>query len=362
MEDVGWLLPIAGGLTGIVIGAAARYDRFCTLAALERYWYANDSSGLRTWVLAATVAIIVTQAMTLSGLVDLQRTFYLNPSFGWTGAILGGLAFGFGMALVGTCGFGALVRLGGGSLRSLVVLLVLGLSALAAQRGLIAQARVQIVDNLAADLSFAGDQSLGSIVSALLGFDAQLPVAFFIVGLLLLWIFSSADYRGRIGHIVTATIIGGGVAFGWLATTWVAKRAFDPVQIEAGSFVVPVGDTLIQFIAFTGVLPDYGVGLVVGVGIGAALVAWRKRDVRWEACDDARELGRHIVGAFLMGTGGVFAMGCTIGQGVTAASVLAVSAPVVAISIAIGARLGLAYLLEGSIWSVFRISHRESAE
>ena len=99
MEDVGWMLPIAGGLAGIVIGAAARFDRFCTLAALERYWYANDSSGIRTWVLAATVAIIVTQAMTLSGLVDLQRTFYLNPSFGWTGAILGGLAFGLRTAV-----------------------------------------------------------------------------------------------------------------------------------------------------------------------------------------------------------------------------------------------------------------------
>jgi hypothetical protein len=310
-------------------------------------------------------------------MIDLQRTFYLSPNFGWTGAILGGLAFGFGMALVGTCGFGALVRLGGGSLRSLVVLLVLGLSALAAQRGLIAQGRVEIVDNLAADLSFAGDQSLGSIASALLGFDARLAVACLVAGLLLLWIFSSADYRHRLGNIVIAEKVTSGKTLGkedilrwqailhergWLATTWIAQRAFEPVQIEAGSFVVPVGDTLVQFIAFTGVLPDYGVGLVVGVALGAALVAWRKHDVRWEACDDARELGRHIVGAFLMGTGGVFAMGCTIGQGVTAASTLAISAPLVMLSIAIGARLGLAYLLEGSIWSVFRITHHESAE
>lgn len=362
MQDVGWLLPIAGILAGLIIGAAARRDRFCTLAALERFWYANDSSGLRTWILAAAVALIATQTMALSGVIDLTRTFYLNPNFGWTGAILGGLAFGFGMALVGTCGFGALVRLGGGSLRSLVVLLVLGLSALAAQRGLIAQARVEVVDNLAADLSFAGDQSLGSIVSALLGFDSRLAVAIVIAGLLLLWIFSSAAYRRRLGNIVTGCVIGLGIAFGWLATTWASTRAFEPVQIEAGSFVVPVGDTLIQFIAFTGVLPDYGVGLVIGVALGAALVAWRKKDVRWEACDDARELGRHIAGAFLMGTGGVFAMGCTIGQGVTAASTLAISAPVVMLSIAVGARLGLAYLLEGSIRNVFHISRHESAE
>jgi hypothetical protein len=362
MEDVGWLLPIAGGLIGIVIGAAARLNRFCTLSALERHWYASDSSGLRTWVLAATVAIIATQALMLSGLVDLRRSFYLDPAFGWTGTILGGLAFGFGMALVGTCGFGALVRLGGGSLRSLVVLIVLGLSALAAQRGLIAQARVKAVDDLALDLGFAGDQSLGSLASAFAGVDLRLPVAVLVAGLLLFWVFSSADFRHRLGHILTATVIGIGIAVGWVTTSWGTRHAFEPVQLEAGSFVVPVGDTLMQFITYTGVMPDYGVGLVIGVGLGAALVAWRKHDVRWEACDDARELGRHIVGAFLMGVGGVFAMGCTIGQGVTAASVLAISAPLAMVSVAVGARLGLSYLLEGSIWSVFRISHHTSAE
>jgi len=362
MDDIGWLLPLAGGLVGLIIGGAARLDRFCTLAALERYWYAGDATGVRTWVLAATVAIVATQALVLSGFIDVSSSFYLRPDFGWTGAILGGLAFGFGMALVGTCGFGALVRLGGGSLRSLVVLIVLGLSALAAQRGLVAQVRVELVDDLAVDLGFAGDQSIGSLVSAAAGADLHLAVAALVAGLLLLWVFSAAGYRRRFGHIATATVVGLGITAGWVVTAWGARRAFEPVQVEAGSFVVPVGDTLMQFITYTGVKPDYGVGLVVGVGLGAALVAWRKKDVRWEACDDARELGRHIVGAFLMGVGGVFAMGCTIGQGISAASLLAVSAPITMLSIAVGARLGLAYLLEGSVWSVFIISRHKSAE
>jgi len=362
MDDIGWLLPLAGGLTGIAIGAAARLGRFCTLAALERYWYAADANGVRTWVLAAAVAIVATQTLVLSGLVEVGGSFYLSTGFGWTGAILGGLAFGFGMALVGTCGFGALVRLGGGSLRSLIVLIVLGLSALAAQRGLVAQARVAAVDNLALDLSFSGDQSLGSLASALIGADLRAAVAALVAALLLLWVFAAADFRRRPGHIATATVIGLGITFGWVVTAWGARRAFEPVQIEAGSFVVPVGDTLMQFITYTGVRPDYGVGLVVGVGIGAALVAWRKKDVRWEACDDARELGRHIVGAFLMGVGGVFALGCTIGQGISAASLLAVSAPVAMLSIVVGARLGLAYLLEGSVWSLFATSRHKSVE
>jgi uncharacterized membrane protein YedE/YeeE len=357
-----WFLPLAGLAAGFVMGFAARRHHFCTMSALERHWYAGDSHGLRTWVLAAAVALVLSQALAFAGFADLEASFYLSPSFGWTGAIIGGLAFGFGMALVGTCGFGALVRTGGGSLRSVVVLVMLGLSALAAQRGLIAQGRVQIVDNLALDLSFAGDQSIGSILSALAGIDLRLPVAAAVALGLFWWIFRDRTYRGQTGRIVTGALIGSAIAFGWVVTTLAYRHSFDPVQIEAGSFVVPVADTILQFVAYTGVLPDYGVGLVIGVVIGAAACAFNRRDVRWEACDDARELGRHLIGGFLMGAGGVFAMGCTIGQGVTAVSALALSAPIVMVSIAIGARMGLAYLIEGSAFAAFRSFPRQPAE
>ncbi len=347
-------LPIAGVLAGTVLGYVARVNRFCTLSALERYWYAGDGTGLRVWVLAAASALVATQAMEFAGLIDLSSTFYLAPRFGLTGAIGGGLLFGFGMALVGTCGFGAVVRLGGGSLRSLIVLIVLGLSALATQRGLVGQARIQLVDNLALDLSFAGDQSLGSLASALAGIELHAVVALAAAAGLFWWIFRDADFRGRRGPILAGTAIGLVVAFGWLATTVAAARAFGPVQIEAGSFVVPVGDLILQVIAFTGTLPDYGVGLVAGTLIGAAIGAWRHSEVRWEACDDARELGRHLAGGAMMGIGGVFAMGCTVGQGITAVSALAVSAPIVMASIMVGARMGLGWLLEGSPIAPFR--------
>ena len=127
-----WFLPIAGLAAGFAMGFVARRYHFCTLSALERHWYAADSRGLSSWILAAAVALGVTQLMILGGIVDIHSSFYLSPLFGLTGAIIGGIAFGFGMALVGTCGFGAIVRAGGGSLRSIVVLMVLGLSALAA--------------------------------------------------------------------------------------------------------------------------------------------------------------------------------------------------------------------------------------
>jgi uncharacterized protein len=349
-----WFLPAAGLCAGAVLGFAARANHFCTMSGLERYWYAGDGRGLRTWMLAAVVALVATQTLQATGHVETADSFYIRSDFAWIGAIAGGIAFGFGMALVGTCGFGALVRLGGGSLRSLIVLIVLGLSAMSAQKGVIAQGRVALSDDFAIDLSGVGGQSLGAIAGHFAGTDLTLAVAALVALALLAWIFASADYRRRFGSMATGATVGLVIAFGWWATSLAAAQSFEIVQIEAGSFVVPVSDTILQFVTFTGVLPDYGVGLVVGVVLGAAGCALWKRDVRWEACDDARELGRHLAGGLLMGVGGVFAMGCTIGQGVTAVSALAISAPVVLASIFLGARMGLAYLIEGSPFGAFR--------
>jgi hypothetical protein len=358
--ESGLALPLAGLFAGAAMGYVARRHHFCTLSALERRWYAGDDSGVRAWGLAILVAIILTQGLMLAGLFDPRQSFYLTPSFGWTGAVLGGLAFGFGMALVGTCGFGALVRLGGGSLGGLVVVIVLGLAALATQRGIIAMGRIAIVDAQAFDLTRLGapDQSLGSLISAITGHEISATVALVVVAGLAAWVFRSAAFRRDPGKIVAGIVIGVAVAFGWLATSFIAARSFDPVQIESASFVVPPGDAILQLIAVTGALPDYGVGLVLGVVLGAAAAAIRRQDVRWEACDDARELSRHLAGAVLMGVGGVFSLGCTIGQGISAASLLTVSAPIVLVSIALGARLGLAFILEGSIRHAFlRIEH-----
>ncbi|MCY0095629.1 YeeE/YedE family protein [Hoeflea ulvae] len=348
MIDSGWMLALSGGLVGAIIGFVARRSHFCTMAALERHWYANDDNPLRAWALAAFTALIATQLLSAAGLVSIDQSFYLTEPLPIAGAIVGGLMFGLGMALVGTCGFGALVRLGGGNLRALVVLTGLGLAALAAQRGITGHVRVALLDPLAIDLSGLGGQSAGTLLSRAIGFDVSLILAL-ILGLAgLWWVFRSASFRADRSRLAAGLVIGLAIAAGWVITSFFAARALYPVQLEAGSFVMPVGDTILQIITVTGELPDYGVGLIVGVFLGAAVSAFRSDDMRWEACDDARELSRHLLGAFLMGTGGVFALGCTIGQGVSAVSVMAISAPIVMMSIAAGARMGLGLLMEGN--------------
>ncbi len=343
-----WMLPLAGLLCGLVLGAVARWNHFCTLAALERHWFANDSTTLRTWVLAAAVALASTQALALSGTIDLHEAFVLEPRLNLIGSILGGLLFGIGMALTGTCAFGALVRLGGGSLRSLIVVVAIALAALSTQRGLLGHWRQQFIESLSIGLGQAPTQSIGDLMSHWLGLPLQLPMALLAATALFYWALSDSHYRRNPRAIVTGVLVGVCVSFGWLATAMLRERLFLPVQLESASFVMPPGDLLLSIIAVTGGFPDYGVGLVVGVVAGAALAARVHDDIRWEACDDARELSRHLLGAFLMGTGGVLAVGCTIGQGVSAVSVMALSAPIVFASICLGARIGLLWLLEGA--------------
>ena len=341
-----WAVPIAGLLCGIVLGAVARRSNFCTLTSLERHWYSEDSTGLRIWALAALTALMLTQLLWHNGAIDLQQNFYLSTQINFINIIAGGLMFGFGMALVGTCGFGALIRLGSGSLRSLVIVLAMGLTALSAQRGRVGTLREWSNENFAYRLPHSQSAQDALIALGLPALLASLLITA-ALALLVIWVFRSATFRKQSSAVFTGVAIGSCITFGWFATATLQGYQFEPVQLEAGSFVLPPGELLFHALFVNGI-PDYGVGLVAGVVVGAFIVSLIERNIRWEACDDARELSRHLAGGLLMGAGGVFASGCTIGQGLSAFSVLAISAPIAIISIMIGARLGLSYLIEGS--------------
>ena len=354
METSSILLPASGLAGGLILGYVARRNFFCTLSSLEQHWYGANSDGVRTWALAALVAVVLTQFSLFIGILDVSGSFYLNPLFGWLGAIVGGLAFGFGMALVGTCGYGALVRLGGGSLKSLVAILVLALAALSTQRGLLGLTRIEFFDQFHIAFTAAQSQSIPAIATAWFGQTPALAISIALMVLAAFWIFKDTAFRRNGKALLTGIIVGTVITAGWFVTSNLAGQSFEIIQVESASFVAPVSDTLMQLIGLSSTLPDYGVGMVIGTIMGSAIAAKSADDVRWEACDDARELSRHIMGAALMGFGGILALGCTIGQGVSAASLMAISAPISLAAILLGARLGLGWLLEGSMLSPFR--------
>lgn len=347
MDDLpAHLVRFAFGLSGgVVLGYAGRRARFCTLGAIEDATYCRDWTRLRAWALAAACALVGTQAMAALGVIDLSRSIYLTNDFGWLGAVGGGLMFGFGMALVGTCGYGTLLRLGGGDLRALVAFLVIAVSAYATMRGIAGMARVALIEPFRVDLSTAGGQSLAGSRG---GLPAAAVVALVLAGLLV-FAFGDAALLRRRSLLAASLAIGATVAFGWWGTGSVADDAFEPARVESFSFVAPLGEALVFLMITSGARADFAEGAVFGVLTGALLAALHVREFRWEAYDDAREMRRHILGSALMGIGGVMALGCTIGQGITGLSTLSIGSFLALAGIFAGARAGLYWLVERGI-------------
>lgn len=338
----GLLAAIGGLLGGIVLGFAARWGRFCTLGAIEDHVLGGTSTRLRMWGLAIAVAIAATHLLQLSGFVSLSESFYLARPTTFAATLLGSLVFGFGMAMVGTCGYGTLARIGGGDLKSIVTFLIMGITAYATMRGLGAYLRLPLettADRLPSEAGFAG------VIADPLNISSNL-VALILASLIALFCLNKA-LRNRPRFILAAALVGLTIASGWFVTGYVAQDPFEPYPLESYTFSAPLGEALVYVMTMTGSSLKFGIGAVLGVVIGAFLTSLVQNHFRWEVCDDAREMRRQMFGGLLMGFGSVTAMGCTIGQGVSAASVLAFTAPVALIGIYAGAWLGLHWLVQG---------------
>lgn len=362
MDEIPTSLMLAGGglAAGCVVGAVAREARFCTFGAIEDWVLAEDSKRLRSWGLAIAVAMLLVQLLDAAGLARIGESFYLAADFGWAGALLGGLLFGFGMAMVGTCGYGTLIRLGGGDLRAIVVFLVLGLTAYMTARGLTGVFRESFIEPLSWNLDELGGQGLSHLLAAALGIErasASLVLGLLLPAAMFWWCFRHAGFRRAYRDIAAGVLIGITVAAGFALTGILGDDPFDPQRVQSLSYVLPPGETIVYLLTFSGATVTFSVGLVTGTIAGAFLAAAAKGELRLEAFDDAREMRRHLLGAFLMGFGGVTALGCTVGQGISGMATLSMSAPIALGGIFLGAAFGLHYLVSGSLREAFAALH-----
>lgn len=338
------LAACIGLLGGVALGLAARLGRFCTLGAIEDLLYGGSSLRMRMWGVAIGVAVISSFALIGLGLVDAGQSFYLSIRWMPAASILGGLMFGYGMALSGNCGYGAIARLGGGDLRSFVIVLVMGVSTYVVLAGPLAPLRNFFFEQQ--DVTTEIPPGLAHYAAAWSG----LPLA--AIGLaagllILLASLANAELRRDRQALFWSAVVGLAVTSGWAGTTYVNTAGFEALPVVSHSFSAPLGETILW--TMTGSLRplSFAVGSIAGVWTGAFLGSLIKGHFRWEACEDPRELRRQIIGAAIMGTGAVIAMGCTVGQGLSAFSLLAVSAPVTMLAIFAGAAIGLRQLIEG---------------
>jgi uncharacterized membrane protein YedE/YeeE len=341
----------------LVFGAVAQRTNFCTMGAVSDIVNMGDWTRARMWILAVAVAVLGFAAMAGLGWIEARNSFYATPKLAWLSMLAGGLLFGFGMVLASGCGSRSLVHLGTGNLKSLVVLLVLGLSALVTLRGVTGVWRTRTLDRVTVDL--APGQDVPSLVAAATGWP--LPATAFAIGaavaaLLVLWVVARPE--GRRGDVWLGGLgIGAVIAGVW----WVSGRlgylpedpaTLEPVfvatnsrRMESLSMVAPVGYTLDWLMWFSDASKVLTIGIVsvVGVALGSFASAVATKSFRWQGFRQTEDMANHLVGGALMGVGGVLALGCTIGQGLSGLSTLSLGSVLAVAAIVAGAVAALRY-------------------
>ena len=354
----------AGFILSMIFGAIAQRTHFCTMGAVSDIVNMGDWTRMRMWGMAIGVAMIGFFTMAAAGVIDPAKTLYASNRFIWLSALVGGAMFGFGMVLASGCGSKTLVRIGGGSLKSVVVFAVMGIAAFATLKGITAVVRVATVDKVAID--FTTNATLPNWVAGAIGISpasAGIGLAILIGLGLIVWALFGEDFR-RFDNLLAGLGIGAVVAAMW----WVSGRlgyvaehpetlqeaflATNSGRAEALSFVSPVAYTVDWFMFFSdkSKVLTLGIVSVFGVVAGSAVYAVLSRNFRWEGFRDAEDTANHLVGATLMGVGGVCAMGCTVGQGLSGISTLSATSFVALASILAGCVAGLKY----QIWRLER--------
>jgi len=363
MPDVSHLPALITGLAFVlaaIFGAVATRVNFCTMGAISDVVNFGDSRRLRMWLLAVAVAIAGAGALQAAGQVDLSKSLYTGSRVAWLSLVVGGFLFGFGMTLGSGCGSKTLIRVGGGNLKSLIVLVFFAVSAYMTLKGLFALWRTVALDPLRFDVAAIGAKTsdLPSIVAALGAGDAVkrwLPFAF--AAALAAWVLASREFRATREMVVGGIVIGAVIVGGWYVSGHLGYLAEDPATLEekfyatnsgraeSFSFTAPIAYLLELLIYWTDQsrVLTFGIAGVLGMLVGSAAMAIATKTFRWEGFTTIEDLVNHVVGGILMGFGGVTALGCTIGQGLSGVSTLAVGSFLASGAIVAGCVAALRY-------------------
>lgn len=350
-------LVVGGGLgLGFVFGAVANRTNFCTMGAISDVVNMGHWGRIRMWLLAVVVAIIGANLLHYTGQIDLGKTIYHRTAMPWLSLLLGGGLFGVGMTMASGCTAKNLVRLGGGSLRSLVVLVFLAVSAYMTLKGLFGQWRASMLDPITVDVGATG---LGQAVARLSGLAQPTALLLTVLALslgLLAFIFKDKRFRSNRSHQFGGLALGLVIVAGWYLTGHLGYGenpetletvyfATNTRTLESLSLVAPAAFSLELLMLWTdkSLHASFGIATLLGMFLGSLAYALGTRQFRWEGFASVDDLRTHLIGAVLMGFGGVTALGCTIGQGMSGLSTLALGSVVAVLGLTGGAVATMKY-------------------
>ena len=338
---------------GVIFGFIGSKTNFCTMGAVSDVVNMGSWGRMRAWILAIAVAIIGTNLLSFYGLLDLSKTIYTGTSFPWLTFLVGGLTFGVGMTLASGCGSKTLLRMGGGNLKSLVVFVFMGVAAIMTLKGIFGAFRVSVLTAPAVTIQLDHSQTIPGLMSGIGGLDdkaMQLLVTAVVALAMLIFVYMSKEFRKEPDNNLSGIVIGLVIVAAWYVTGHLGYAENpDTMEMtfmgtashlaESLSFVAPSAYTL-EYLGYwtdTSNVITFSVAAAFGVLLGSFLYAIFSKSFRWEYFTSAKDMTSHIVGAMLMGFGGITAMGCTIGQGVSGVSTLS-----------LGSFLALASIIAGS--------------
>ncbi|WP_062308783.1 YeeE/YedE family protein [Polynucleobacter sinensis] len=340
------------------LGAVMQKTGFCSMGAVSDVFIMSSWDRLRQWFLAIGVAIVGFALMSYFDLIDPLKSIYTSSKLLWLSAIVGSILFGFGMVLASGCGSKTLVRIGGGNLKSVIVFLVLGLSAYMTMRGFLGVIRINTLDTIFITLSTP--QDLPSILSGVTGIArSNLHLALgLVVGFAFIAYALAAKAFWSVENVLAGVLVGFAICAVWWVSGSLGYISEDPNtleevflvtnsgRMESLSFVAPYAYSLdlLMMYSDTSKVLTVGITAVLGMILGSACVALLTKSFRWESFRNAEDTANHLVGATLMGFGGVTALGCTVGQGLSGISTLALGSLIALPGFIFGAYLALRYL------------------
>jgi hypothetical protein len=358
MQDISHLANLVTGLAfalAFAFGAVAHRVSFCTMGAVTDIVTFGDWRRMRMWILAIAVAILGTAALQTYGLIDIGKSIYTSARVPWLSHVVGGFLFGFGMTLASGCGSKTLIRAGAGNLKSLIVLVFLAAAAYMTLKGVFAPWRANGLDTVRWDVGAKASDLPTLAMAAGFASAVRLWLPLLVAGALLVFTFANRDFRTTPELIIGGLVVGAVIVGGWYVSGHIGYLSEDPQtleekfvatnsgHLESFSFVAPTAYLLELLLLWTDQsrVITFGIAGVLGMLLGSAAMALATRTFRWEGFASVEDTTNHVVGGVLMGFGGVTALGCTIGQGLTGVSTLAV-----------GSILTLAFIIAGCVVAV----------